>query len=305
MILRGNLSEFTEDVAPFMEQVIGKNFDPYPSIAGQFLNKKTMSTGWTEIGTRSDLGTFSVKQEVGEQAEDTYIIGPKLRVEAIEYGKRVPKSRIAIEDCQDFEHAAAMLGGVASDIRNAADLSKEILGHDILNNYTRYLTPDGIALFHANASSDGHIDLQSTRYSNMLTSTALSESNLETAITKLKSFTTDRGAPIYQMPAKLIVPLALEWTAMKILETPLKTASPNNDINVMSRQNIQLVVSPFLTSDTAWFLQAGSHELNWYDRETFRAWTDTDDNRGIFEQGATYRCAVAAGDPRGIIRCVA
>jgi len=300
MLIRGNLSEFTEDVSPFMEQVIGKNWEAYPEVAGRFLNKKTMTTGWTEIGTRSDLGTFSVKSEVGEQAEDTYLIGPKLRVEAIEYAKRVPKSRIAIEDSRDFEEAAAMLGGVASDIRSAADLSKEILGHDILNNYASYLTPDGQALF-----SNSHVDLQGASYDNLYASHALSESNLETLVTALKSFTTDRGAPIHQMPTRLIVPLALEWTAGKIMGTDKKLGDNHNDINMMSRQNIEIVVSPFLSSDTAYYLQAGSHELNWYDRETFRAWTDTDDNRGIFEQGATYRCAVAAGDPRGIIRAAA
>ncbi len=298
-ILKSNLSKFVEDRTPFLEEIIGGDFTPWPEVGSQFLNQKSMTTGWTEIGTRSNLGTFAIKEEIGEQAEDTYLIGPQMRIKAVEYGKRVPTSRIALEDSRDFAEASGMLAGISKDIRVSADQTKEILAHDMLNS-TSHLTPDGIALFSAS-----HVNLQDDTFSNLVTSSALGESTLEASILALDAMVDDRGFPILKTGLKLIVPRQLRFTAERILGTDRTLGTNNNDINMMALQNLQLIVSPYLTSATTWFLQASDHDLNWYTREAMRTWVDTDDNRGITEQGATFRCAIGAGDPRGIIKCTA
>jgi hypothetical protein len=296
--LRSNLSAFVEDLTPFLNEVIGGDFQPWPQLAGQFLNQEQMTSGWTDIGTRSTLGAFAPKDEIGEQAQDKYIIGPQMRVAAIEYAKQVPTSRIALEDARDFDEASAMLAGIAGDIRQRAEDTKEILGHDLLNSMTGHLTPDGKVLYSAD-----HRNLQDTVFSN-IKSAALSETSLEASVTALKQMTDDRGFPIFQTAMTLIVPQELEFLAEKILGTDRKVASDQNDINVMARSGLSLVVSPYLTDVNDWYLQAGKHGLNWYNRESLRTWNDTDDNRGIVTQGATFRSAIAAADPRGIIRSV-
>ena len=301
-ILISNLSKFVEDRTPFLNDIIGGDFQAWPEVGSMFLNQKSMSSGWTDIGTRSNLGAFSIKEEVDEQAEDSYLIGPQMRIKAIEYGKRVPTSRIALEDSRDFKEASGMLAGIAKDIRVSADQTKEILAHDLLNS-TSHLTPDGIALF----SAASHVNLQGDTFGNLLTSAALGEGTLEASILALDAMTDDRGFPIKKTAMKLIVPRQLRFTAERILGTDrgLFTAgdtAAKNDINMMALQSLQLVVSPYLTSATTWFLQASEHDLNWYSREALRTWVDTDDNRGITEQGATFRSAIGAGDPRGIIK---
>ncbi len=298
-ILRSQLDPLVKELTPFLNEVIGGDFDSFPDVAGQFLNRKSATSGWEDIGTRSTLGAFELKSEIGEQAEDNYLVGPQMRVAMLEYAKRVPTSRIALQDSSGFEEASKMLAGIGSDIRTRADDTKEILGHDILNS-TSHLTPDGIALFSAS-----HVNLQGDTYGNLIASAALSETTLEAAILKLKQMHDDRGFPISQMAARLIVPQELEWTALKILGTDRELGSNNNDINLMSNQNLQLVVSPYMTADDEWFVQATSHGLNWYDRESGNVWNDYDDNRGIVEQGMTFRSAIAAADPRGIIKCTA
>ena len=296
-ILISNLSKFVEDRTPFLEDIIGGDFMDWPEVGSMFLNQKSMSSGWTDIGTRSNLGAFAVKEETGEQVEDVYLIGPQMRIKAVEYGKRVPTSRIALEDSRDFKEASGMLAGISKDIRESADRTKEILAHDILNS-SSYLTPDGIALFSAS-----HVNLQGDTFTN-LSPGALGESTLESAILALDAMTDDRGFPIKHTAMKLIVPRQLRFTAERILGTDRTLGSNNNDINMMALQNLQLVVSPYLTDANDWFLQASDHELNWYTRESLRTWVDTNDNRGITEQGATFRSAVGAGDPRGIIKSV-
>jgi hypothetical protein len=305
--LRSNLSAFVEDLTPFLNEVIGGGFTPWPAMAGKFLNQETMTSGWTDIGTRSTLGAFSVKDEIGQQAEDQYIIGPQMRVAAIEYAKQVPTSRIALEDSRSFDEASALLAGIAGDIRQRADDTKEILGHDLLNSTTGNLTPDGIDLY----SAALHVNLQGDTFGNLRTA-ALSEASLELAMTQLKQMTDDRGFPIFQQGMTLIVPQELEFTAEKILGTDRAVGNNGagtnmhqlNDINVMARAGLSIIVSPYLTDANDWFLQASNHGLNWYNRESLRNWNDVDDNRGIVTQGATFRSAIAASDPRGIIKSV-
>ena len=305
--LRGNLSALVEDLTPFLNEMIGGDFTPWPQMAGQFLNQETMTSGWTDIGTRSTLGAFSVKDEIGQQAEDQYIIGPQMRVAAIEYGKQVPTSRIALEDSRSFAEASSLLAGIAGDIRQRADDTKEILGHDLLNSTTGHTTPDDIALYHLN----GHLNLQGDTFGN-LNSAALSEASLEAAMIDLKQMTDDRGFPIFQTAMTLIVPQDLEFTAEKILGTDRAVGNNGagtnmhqlNDINVVARAGLSLIVIPYLTDANDWFLQAGKHGLNWYNRESLHTWNDVDENRGIVTQGATFRSAIAASDPRGIIKSV-
>lgn len=296
-ILINNMSKWVEDRTPFLKEIVGGDFTPYPEVGSQFLNQKSMSTGWTEIGTRSNLGAFAIKEETDQQAEDNYLIGPILRIKAVEYAKRVPTSRIALEDSRDFKEAAGLLAGISKDIRVSADQTKEILAHDILNSNT-YYTPDGVVLYSAS-----HLTLQQETYTNLAPG-ALSEANLEAAIKVLDAMVDDRGFPIKKTGMKLIVPLALRFTAERILGTDRKLGSSNWDINMMALQGLQLVVSPYLTDDDDWFVQASDHDMNWYNREGLRTWVDTDDNRGITEQGATFRSAVGAGDPRGIVKSV-
>ncbi len=294
--LRSNLSALVEDLTPFLNEVIGGGFEPWPILAGRFLNQETMTSGWTDIGTRSTLGAVSIKSEIAEQAEDQYIIGPQMRVAAIEYAKQVPTSRIALEDSRSFDEASALLAGIAGDIRQRADDTKEILGHDILNSNTRHKTPDDVVLYSAS-----HKNLQDVTFSNLKTA-ALAEASLELAMTALKSMTDDRGFPIFQTGMQLIVPQELEFTAEKILGTDRHLGDNDNDINMMARAGLSIIVSPYLTDANDWFLQASKHGLNWYNRENLRTWNDVDDNRGIVTQGATFRSAVAAADPRGIIK---
>lgn len=296
--LRSNLSALVEDLTPFLNEVIGGDFEPWPVLAGRFLNQETMTSGWTDIGTRSTLGAFSVKDEIGQQAEDQYLIGPQMRVAAIEYAKQVPTSRIALEDSRSFDEASALLAGIAGDIRQRADDTKEILGHDILNSNTGHSTPDGIVLYSAS-----HKNLQDDTFSN-IKSAALAETSLELVMTALKKMTDDRGFPIFQTGMQLIVPQELEFLAEKILGTDRALSSNNNDINMMARAGLSIIVSPYLTDPNDWFLQASKHGLNWYNRENLRTWNDVDDNRGIVTQGATFRSAVAAADARGIIKSI-
>ena len=101
----------------------------------------------------------------------------------------------------------------------------------------------------------------SSTYSNINTSLALTEANLETVLTAMRSTNAvdERGDRIVVRPTHLIVPPALIFTANKILQSVQLPGSPNNDINPL--QGALIPVSWRALTDTAsasayWVIQA-------------------------------------------------
>lgn len=101
--------------------------------------------------------------------------------------------------------------------------------------------------------------------SNKIT-TALSQTSLQAVVTAMKNRKDSKGQLIAFKPDTLLVPAGLEFTARTILETTQVLGSANNDINPI-KGSLNLVVWPFLTSSTAWFvLDSTAHELNFFKR---------------------------------------
>jgi hypothetical protein len=103
-------------------------------------------------------------------------------------------------------------------------------------------------------SGNNHTSKGGGTYYNGIAST-LSQANL---ITAHQLFTNtnnrdERDEIIDLRPDTLVVPPALEMTARVILNSTQLPGSTNNDINVMSGI-VNLVVWPYLTTATSWFL---------------------------------------------------
>ncbi len=164
--------------------------------------------------------------------------------------------------------------GLVKKTPKALALSKmrtlEQLGADVLNfgfvvgggGKAKFKGGDGQALFsttHVNRAGD-------VVQSNKIT-TPLSQSALQTVSSQMKKRKDAKGQIIEFMPSKLVVPTELEYTAKIILETAQATGNNNNDINPM-HNSLDLVVWPYLTSSTAWFVIDGdAHELNFFIRK--------------------------------------
>jgi hypothetical protein len=83
----------------------------------------------------------------------------------------------------------------------------------------------------------------------------------------MKTRRDSKNQIIHFNPDTLIVPPALEFTARVILESTQVIGSAFNDINPI-KGGLNLVVWPFLTSTTAWFVvDSKAHELNFFRRK--------------------------------------
>lgn len=120
---------------------------------------------------------------------------------------------------------------------------------------------DGQALF-----STAHTNKKGTITQSNKITTALSQSALETVITTMSTRKDSKGQLITFNPDTLIVPPALRYKARVILESDGSIGNNNNDINTM-KGALNLIVWPFLTSTTAWFvMDSSAHQLNFFKR---------------------------------------
>jgi hypothetical protein len=272
-------------------EVIGQDFREHPGLFTQFLNVKSITSGWKDTATVSGFSTFSSKMELEDAAADDVLQGPTARTAIVTYAKRHLISQEAIED----EQGDGIIASRLPEMLLAGRSTQEVLAHDLINSGKATIqTPDGKYLF-----ATDHVDLSGGTYSNLHTAD-LTQSSLELAITALQSMKNDRGIPIFQVAKTLIVPPAYEWTARTILDSALDTAALTNKVNNMQGK-VSLIVSPYLTDDDGWTLLADQHKLNFIWRIQPENWSEVNYRNSSVEMGMRFRCATEALDPRGAL----
>lgn len=155
-------------------------------------------------------------------------------------------------------------GEIAKIMRWAASLGRSLaqtygqVHADVLNDAftTTYASLGTVALISASHGSSG-----SATRSNILASTALTPSALETLIVQGGNHTNYRGLNDPIIFDKLITVPSLRRTAVKILQSDGEPGTADNDINTQKGM-FSLVIDPFASdSTTHWFLQSATHGL--------------------------------------------
>jgi hypothetical protein len=165
------------------------------------------------------------------------------------------------EECIEDDQYRIMSDG-ARELGVSARETRHINVAEIFNTgfVTTYHTAgDAAAIFSAS-----HIRLDGVAWSNVATASALGYSTLQNAILAFESQVDHRGKKIMQTPMTLLVPPALEYKALELLETVGNPENANNTINAVTRArpSIKLVVLPYLTSATAWFLIDAANKVH-------------------------------------------
>lgn len=135
----------------------------------------------------------------------------------------------------------------------------------------------------------------------LTTSADLTQTALEQAIQDIMDFVDDQSLKIRVMPKALVVPTQLNFVAQKIIKTPNAVGSADNDINPIPGQNLDLVVSPYLTDTDAWFLTTDvDNGLTWYNRRAAEILRDNEFDTQNLKFATTKRFVSGWTDPRGV-----
>ena len=186
-------------------------------------------------------------------------------------------------------------------LARAMAYTKQVKAASVLNNgfSSSYPGGDGQALFSAN-----HPLVSGGTNSNRLTASDLNETSLEAAVIQIAGWTDERGLLIAAKPVKLIVPPALMFTAKRLLDTELRVATADNDINALKAMGSipgGYTVNHYLTDTNAWFLTTDvPNGMKYFVRTPLQNSMDGDFDTGNVRYKSRERYSFGFSDPLGM-----
>jgi hypothetical protein len=186
-------------------------------------------------------------------------------------------------------------------LARAMAYTKQVKAASVLNNgfSSSYTGGDGQPLFSAS-----HPLVSGGVNSNRLTAADLNETSLEAAVIQIAGWTDERGLLIAAKPNKLIVPPALMFTAKRLLDTELRVATADNDINALKAMGSipgGYTVNHFLTDTNAWFLTTDvPNGMKHFVRTPLQNSMDGDFDTGNVRYKSRERYSFGWSDPLGM-----
>jgi hypothetical protein len=275
---------FPQDLRPGIRMWFGSAYKMYDSKYDKILDVKTPDDrAYEEDVTMSTLGLAQIKTQGASVQYDAANQLFTTRYSHIQYGLGFVITEEMLED-----GIALKMGKTFSEAMKLSMLrSREIIASNVyVNGFTSGIQMDGgdgVCLF-----SNAH-PIVGANQSNVPTSAAsLSEAGLEQAVIDIMNLKDNRGQIISVTPDKLIIPIALQFTAHRILNSVLRPTSADNDINALRDLGMLpggIVVNPYLTSTTNWFVKTNQPGLNYFNRKDITMSDDNefDTNNGKFK----------------------
>jgi hypothetical protein len=263
-----NLSAIKDLLLPGLRGIEGK-YEMIPSQYDKIFTKHDSKLALERTAEMRYLGLAQLKTEGGQTSFDNnagerYVYNQEHNEIALGYAI----TRKAIDDnLYKTQFHPSNLGLIES-----FQQTKEIYGANILNTATTYnanIGGDGVALISTSHPIDG-----GTVANRPAVDVELNESTLLNAMIAIRTNYKDQaGLKVFARGRKLVVPPALEPTAIRLTKTELRPGSADNDVNAILTTAGGLpegyMVNDFLTSATAWFLLTNIDGLSYMERVKF------------------------------------
>ena len=263
-----NLSQIRDLLLPGLRGVEGK-YEMIPSQYDKIFTKHDSKLALERTAEMRYLGLAQLKTEGGQTSFDNnagerFVYNQEHNEIALGYAI----TRKAIDDnLYKTQFHPSNLGLIES-----FQQTKEIYGANILNTaqtYNSAIGGDGVSLVNTSHPIDG-----GTVANRPAVDADLNESSLLNAMIAIRTnFRDQAGLKVFARGRKLVVPPALEPTAIRLTKTELRPGTANNDVNAILTTAGGLpegyMVNDFLTSARAWFLLTNIDGLSYMDRVSF------------------------------------
>lgn len=277
-----------------MNSWYGKAYDTFPDEWKSLYTVEKSSRAYEEDVGISSFGLVPVKNEGQALSYDTEMQGFTSRYVHTTYGLGFVVTREMFDDDLYDVVGKRRANGLAFSVKQTLN----ILGAAPYNTSSSFTLGDGVSLINAS-----HPNVAGGVQSNKSAS-ALSEAALESASIAIMKMTNDRGLRINLIPQALIVPPDLVFEAERILNSPLRVGTANNDLNAMKEmgkfpEGIKL--NHYLTGTTSWFIKTNCPEgMKAYERRapSFDMDNDFDTENAKFK--TTFRMSFGCTDYRSI-----
>lgn len=292
-------AQFENELVPGLHALIGLGYNDYKNEWEEIFQKETSKRDFEEEQMLVGFGRADVKDEgssvsFDEQAGEAW----KARYTMVTYALAFILTEEAIED-QLYDNLGKRF---SRELGRSMRKTKEYNCANVLNfAFNSSVTGgDGVSLCNAN-----HPTYSGVTNSNLAAvGTDLNEATLENAIIQIAQYNDQRGMIIAAKGEKLIIPVNLEFVAKRLLSTPYRTATSDNDISAIYSMGILpqgYVVNHYLSDPDAWFIKTDIPDsLKLFQRIELRQSNDGDFNTGNVKFKARERYSFGWTDPLGL-----
>lgn len=294
-ITTGNIPRLVQEG---LNRIFGATYDEHPREFDKIFEMLGSTKNFEVDAQLEGLGLAPEKPQGDEISFDSFRQGFTPKYNHLTYAKGFIATKEAIQD--------ELYGQLQSRTKRLAfsmTQTKEVVGANILNrgfnNAFTQIDGDGVELFstaHINGPSGG-------TFSNKLAIDAdLSEAALEDLLIIIGNTEDPRGLPVKIQGVRLIVPVALQFEAQRILGSVLQNDTGNNATNAVRDMNSLregFTVNHYLTDTDAWFIKTNSPDgLKYFTRQAVEFGEDNAFTSGNARIKADERYSFSWSDPR-------
>ena len=291
-------AQLVKELEPGLNALFGLEYNRYENEHAEIYTAETSDRAFEEEVMLSGFGSAPVKAEGGavqfDDANESFTA--RYTHETIAMAFAITEE--AIEDNLYDRLAGRYTRALARSMSN----TKQVKAANVLNNAfsASFTGGDGVSL--CNAS---HPILSGGTFQNTLSTAAdLSETSLEQSLIDIAAFVDERGLKISTQGIKLIIPKELQFTAERILKSPQRVGTADNDINAMASMGMipqGYRINHFLTDTDAFFIMTDApNGMKQFVRAPVKTAIEGDFDTGNVRFKARERYSFGFSDPRGI-----
>ena len=291
-------SQLVKELEPGLNALFGLEYNRYENEHAEVFAMEASDRAFEEEVMLTGFGSAPVKNEgasvVFDQASESFTA--RYTHETIAMAFAITEE--AIEDNLYDRLAARYTRALARSMAN----TKQVKAANVLNNaqVTTAVGGDGVSLINAS-----HPLATGGTFANVLAVAAdLNETSLEQSLIDIAGFVDERGLRIAASGRKMIIPKELQFTAERIMKSPMRTATADNDINAIN--NMGMVpegyrINNFLTDTDSYFLLTDvPNGLKYFVRSPIKTAMEGDFDTGNMRFKARERYSFGFSDPRCI-----
>jgi len=289
-------SQLVKELEPGLNALFGLEYNRYENQHAEIFATETSDRAFEEEVMLSGFASAPTKQEgagvVFDQANETFTA--RYTHETIALAFAITEE--AIEDNLYDRLAARYTRALARSMSN----TKQVKAANILNNAENAAFPggDGKPLI-----ANNHPLATGGTFSNVLATAAdLNETSLEQSLIDISSFVDERGLKIAAQGVKMIIPKELQFTAERLMKSPQRTSTADNDINAIVSMGMVpqgYRVNNFLSDNDAYFLMTDvPNGFKMFVRAPIKTAMEGDFDTGNVRFKARERYSFGFSDPR-------
>ena len=289
-------AQLVKELEPGLNALFGLEYNRYENQHAEIYVSETSDRAFEEEVMLSGFASAPVKQEgagvVFDTAGETFTA--RYTHDTIALAFAITEE--AIEDNLYDRLAARYTRALARSMSN----TKQVKAANVLNNAqnTSFTGGDGKTLI-----NNAHPLATGGTFSNVLATAAdLNETSLEQSLIDIAGFVDERGLKIAAQGVKMIIPKELQFTAERLMKSPQRTATADNDINAIASMGMipqGYRVNNFLTDTDSFFILTDvPNGFKHFVRSPIKTAIEGDFDTGNVRFKARERYSFGFSDPR-------